>query len=199
MPKTRSRPKDIGERTPRPRSKLPAGPVEPLTLCLLRHGKSDWDGDLEDRERPLARRGEKAVPRMGEAMMALGLHPDIVLCSSAVRTRQTLELIRPYLSGSAGVRQEDDLYLAPPSVLLGHVHGLAPGFRQALIIGHNPGLHALGLDLVRDGPLDSITALARKLPTAGLVVIRFAVPTWADIAAATGTLLHFVTPGSLEA
>jgi phosphohistidine phosphatase len=198
MPKSGSRPDDIRERTPRPRSKLPAGPAEPLTLCLLRHGKSDWDEDLDDIDRPLARRGEKAVPRMGEAMMALGLHPDIVLCSGAVRTRQTLELIRPYLGGSAGIRHEDDLYLAPPSVLLGHVHRLAPGFRQALIIGHNPGLHALGLDLVRDGPRENITALARKLPTSGLVVIRFSVAAWANIATATGTLLHFVTPGSLE-
>lgn len=187
------------ERKSRPRSKLPAdGKVEPLTLTLLRHGKSDWaDEDQGDFERPLARRGEKAVPRIAGAMLGLGVEPDIVLCSSAVRAAQTLDLVRPCLSGSAGIELENDLYLAAPSVLLRHVHGLAAGFRHAMLIGHNPGLHALALDLVRDGDRALIGALARKLPTAGMVIIRFDVATWGEIRTATGTLLHFLTPSSL--
>jgi phosphohistidine phosphatase len=188
------------ERKPRPRSKPPADAIhDGLTITLLRHGKSDWaDDELADFERPLARRGEKAVPRIASAMAALGIAPDIVLCSSANRTAQTLDLVRPHLGGSTGIELDRSLYLASPSHMLARIQGLAPGFRHIMVIGHNPGLHALALDLIRDGDREMISALARKLPTAGLVVMHFPMANWTGIQTATGTLQHFLTPARLE-
>ena len=53
-----------------------------LTLSLLRHAKSSWDdGSIEDFERPLAKRGESAAPRMGAFMAEHDLAPQLILCS----------------------------------------------------------------------------------------------------------------------
>jgi phosphohistidine phosphatase len=128
----------------------------------------------------------------------LAIAPDLVLCSSATRTAQTLDLVRPHLSGSTGFELDRSLYLAPPSVILSRIQGLAAGFRHVMVIGHNPGLHALALDLIRDGDREAISTLARKLPTAGLVVMHFANADWSQIRIGTGTLQHFLTPARLE-
>ena len=90
-----------------------------LTLSLLRHAKSSWDdASLNDFDRPLSERGENAAPRVGAYMAAQGLAPEFVLCSPAVRARQTLDLVLPHLAGGPTVVYEDSFYLAAPSVLL---------------------------------------------------------------------------------
>ena len=69
-----------------------------LTLSLLRHAKSSWSNPaLPDRERPLATRGVTDAPLMGKAMAERGIDPELVLCSSARRTRDTLALVLPEL------------------------------------------------------------------------------------------------------
>ncbi len=67
-----------------------------LTLCLLRHAKSSSSNPtLPDRDRPLATRGVTDAPLMGKAMAERGIDPELVLCSSARRTRDTLALVLP--------------------------------------------------------------------------------------------------------
>jgi phosphohistidine phosphatase len=175
---------------------MPAGQ---LTLSLLRHAKSSRDvADMADIDRPLSKRGDKNAATMGSWMAGSGLAPDLILCSPSQRTRQTLAHVLPHLSGSPVVEHPDELYLAGPLLLLKHLHAVKKRDTHVMIIGHNPGLHALALDLIAGGPVPRIAALGRKLPTSGLVVLQFDVARWQDVVAGTGTLISFTTPGDLD-
>lgn len=171
-----------------------------LTLLLLRHAKSSWDNPLaDDFDRPLAERGRQAAPSMGRYIARHHLEPDLILCSSAERTQQTLELVRPILPGAEpAVRYEDDLYLATASNLLGHLKRLPPRWKRVMLVGHNPGLHDLAVMLAGDGEAAGLRAMAQKFPTAGLAVITFEASQWSQVAARTGTLISFVTPRGLN-
>ncbi|MET1010471.1 MAG: histidine phosphatase family protein, partial [Gaiellaceae bacterium] len=80
-------------------------------LHILRHAKSSWDDEgLPDHERPLAPRGEKAAARIADHVRSGSVAPDLVLCSTAVRARQTLAALLPVLPGDVEILLEDDLY-----------------------------------------------------------------------------------------
>jgi phosphohistidine phosphatase len=169
-----------------------------LTLSLFRHAKSSWaDARLKDFERPLNERGEDAAPRMGAFMARRGIVPDLILCSSAVRTRQTLDLVRPHLRGSPKILYEDALYLAAPSVLLKHIAKVPAKVRHVMVVGHDPGLHTLAQELSGSGRHEDLEALAEKFPTAGLAVIVFAVRQWTEVKRGGGRLELFVVPKRL--
>ena len=172
-----------------------------LTLSLLRHAKSAWgELGLDDYERGLAPRGLAAAPRMGRYLAAENLRPDLVLCSGAVRTRATLALVLPELRAPAPeIRYDDALYLASPITMLDAVRRLGKGPRHVLMVAHNPGLHALALELTGSGDRAALADLATKFPTAALVVFTFSTAaTWSDIRPGTGRLERFVTPRSLR-
>jgi phosphohistidine phosphatase len=169
-----------------------------LTLSLLRHGKSSWsNARLKDIERPLSGRGETAAPRMGTFMARQGIRPDLILCSPAVRARQTLDLVLPHPKGAPAVAYEEALYLASPRSLLKRIQKVAAKVRHAMIIGHNPGMHALALDLVGAGTPEDLEALAQKLPTAGLAVIVFNARSWTKVVRGGGRLELFMAPKRL--
>lgn len=169
-----------------------------LTLSLLRHAKSSWDeNSLDDFERPLNKRGEAAAPRMGSFMAQHGLAPDLVLCSSAVRARQTLDLVLPRLADRPQVVYEDDFYLAAPSVMLARLRKVDAKARHVMIVGHDPGMQGLALELAGDGEPKLLQALSTKFPTAGLAVIGFKSRMWSKVAPGTGRLALFATPKSL--
>lgn len=173
-------------------------PGEMLTLSLLRHAKSSWDdSQLDDFDRPLSKRGERAAPRMGAYMAEQGLDPDLILCSPAVRARHTLDLILPHLAGGPTVVYEDNFYLAASSVLLARLRHIGSNVHHAMIVGHDPGMQGLALELSGSGEADSLRALAAKFPTAGLAVIRFKVRDWPKIEPGKGRLDLFVTPKML--
>jgi phosphohistidine phosphatase len=172
-----------------------------LTLTLLRHAKSSWDDpELGDFDRPLAPRGETAAPRIGAAMVAAKLKPDLVVCSSALRTRQTLALVMvEFAKPMRDIVYEDDIYLATASSLLTRLRTVKRQATHIMLVGHNPGLHALALELVGDGRRKQIVAMARKFPTGGLAVIDFEdAESWTDVRAAGGALRLFVTPRALD-
>jgi len=169
-----------------------------LTLLLLRHAKSSWDdASLDDFDRPLAARGQAAAPRMGAYMAQQGLAPELILCSPAVRTRQTLELVLPHLAGGPTVVYEDSLYLAASSVLLARLRKIEGNVRQVMIVGHDPGMHGLALELAGAGDPEALQALAGKFPTGGLAVIAFRARHWAKVAPGKGRLDLFMTPKML--
>jgi phosphohistidine phosphatase len=167
-----------------------------LTLSLLRHAKSSWsDARLKDIERPLSDRGEKAAPRMGAFMARRGIEPDLVLCSPAVRTRQTLDLVLPHFKEAPKVVYEDALYLASPATLLKRVQKVAAAVRHTMIVGHDPGMHVLALELAGSGADEDLQALAQKFPTAGLAVIAFKARSWSKLGG--GRLELFMSPKRL--
>ncbi len=169
-----------------------------LTLSILRHAKSSWENPgAKDFDRPLAKRGEAAAPRMGAFMAKSGIAPDLILCSPAVRARQTLDLVLPQLTGTPTVEYEEAFYLAAPSVLLGRVRKIGPKMHHVMIVGHDPGMQGLAMELAGTGDAEALAALARKFPTAGLAVIRFKAREWAKIGPGKGRLDVFMTPKAL--
>ena len=170
-----------------------------LTLSLLRHAKSNRDDPLvEDFERPLAKRGAKAAPVVGAWLGSHELVPDVVLCSGAIRSRATLALLLPEFSAQPGrIVYDDDLYLAPAGDLLGAIRRIKDPARHVMVVGHNPGLHALALSLIRSGDKGDLAALAEGFPTCALAVFTFDTEEWSGIGHASGRLIHFVTPRQL--
>src|SRR3954452_246645 len=117
-------------------------------LYLLRRAKSSWDDPSRpDSERPLALRGERAAALMGEHLQASGIEPGLVLCSPAVRARQTLD----GLGVARDARVEPGLYGAAEGDLLQRLRTLPTILESALLIGHNPALEELTLMLAGQG------------------------------------------------
>ncbi len=168
-----------------------------VTLSLFRHAKSAWNTPgFGDYERPLAPRGEKAAPRMGAYMVREGLVPNLVLCSTALRARQTLELAQAEWDETPEIRFEDGLYHAGPAQILQLLQGLPASCGHAMIIGHNPGMYSLVAALSGDGEGDAFDELENNFPTAALGVIVFE-GSWSSIAPGAGHLQRFIVPRKL--
>ena len=141
------------------------------TLYLLRHAKSSWDEQLiADHDRPLAPRGRKDARAMCDHLRTLETPPELILCSSSVRTRQTLDLVAPAMP-DAEVETEDGIYAASASALLARLNELADGVESVMVIAHNPGLEQLAGRLADDGAA-GIQA-AGKFPTCALATLTF--------------------------
>jgi phosphohistidine phosphatase len=169
------------------------------TLHLLRHAKSSWDDPaLDDHDRPLAPRGERAALALADHWNACGVRPDLVLCSTACRARQTLERILPSWDPPPAVRWDPGLYLTSAPELLERVQGLADAHASVLLVGHNPGLGELAALLAGSGDPALRRRLVRKYPTGAWVELRFAVGHWRDVGSQGGKLLRFVRPKELR-
>jgi phosphohistidine phosphatase len=165
------------------------------TLHVLRHAKSSWEDEtLTDHERPLSPRGIRDAKRIAKHLGTLGAPPDVVLCSSAVRTRQTLDLVKASL-GDALVDVEDGLYGASADALLERLHGIPESARSALVIGHNPGLEELVLLLAAPGPL--LSEVIAKFPTGALATLALENQTWTDLHQGSAELVGYTTPRNL--
>lgn len=167
-----------------------------LRLLLFRHAKSSWDErDLADHERPLSPRGVNAAPKMGRFMVDSGYVPDLIVCSTAVRTRQTLALAFEE-SDIEGTKIEFDraIYEVGPNRILARIRQVNDEVATLMIIGHNPGMQTVALGLTGSGDTAVRQQLARKFPTAGLAVIDFEAKVWRDIEARSGHLVVFTAP-----
>lgn len=164
-------------------------------LYLLRHAKSSWsDAGLDDQDRPLAPRGRAAAHSVAVRMRRLDRRPEIVLCSPSRRTRETLEPILKELTGAIDVRIEPGLYAADARRLLRRLRRIPEQTSSALVVGHNPGLQDLAVELL--GPGRVPPEMIAKFPTAGLAVLRV-LGAWADLSAGTAELVEFERPADL--
>jgi phosphohistidine phosphatase len=165
-------------------------------LHLLRHAKSTWDEEAEDHERPLNKRGREAARLVGESLPKVIDAPDLVLCSSALRTRETAKLVLAGFSKSPRVLYEDELYLASKAKLMHRVRRIDETIGSVMIIGHNPGLHEFAIALAAPGSVGFSTLANGKFPTGARC--RFAVGiSWAEIESARHRLVDYVTVKSL--
>ena len=166
-------------------------------MFLMRHAKSSWDDpQLADQDRPLTSRGRKAAARMGEYMRDAGLRPSIVLCTSALRARQTLELLRPALPKETTVKVEPRLYTAGSKELQTRIRRLSPAATSVLVIGHNPAIQDLVLGLAWKSP--KLKAIRNKFPTAALAVLDAPIDEWRQLVSEEASLVDFVTPRGLR-
>ena len=170
-----------------------------LTLSLLRHAKSSWNNpSLPDQERPLATRGVADAPLVGRTMAERGIDPDLVLCSSARRTRDTLALVLPELKVEPQVIYKDELYHPSPGEMLEILREVPPSASRLLIVGHNPEIQAFALDLVGSGPKHYRDRLREKFSTGGLAVINFTSGNWKGVTVNSGSLNLFISPKDLR-
>jgi len=169
-------------------------------LMLLRHAKSDWTrAGARDHERTLAARGREAAPRVGAYMVHHGLNPDLVLCSTAVRARETWDLVAKAFAPKPSVVFEERIYEAGANALLEVVRETKSGVHALLLTGHNPGLHDFAQRLIASGDTDARQRLTEKFPTGALAVIDFAVDDWRNLHQRSGRLDRLVVPRMLEA
>ena len=166
-------------------------------LYLLRHAKASWkQPELADHERPLAGRGRRAAAVIARHMRDHAVAPELVLCSTARRARETCELIQPALA-TATVRHEPALYGADTAALLERLHRVADGTGSVLMIGHNPAIEQLALELARPSP--ARRQLEAKFPTAALATLEFPGPSWRELDRGRAELVGLVRPRDLEA
>ena len=92
---------------------------------LLRHAKSDWPNGVSDHERPLAPRGQRDAPRIGQEIARRGLSPDHAIISTSRRTRETFSFIEPFLDRHT-VRYERAIYEAAPEAILRVIRAAEP-------------------------------------------------------------------------
>jgi phosphohistidine phosphatase len=168
---------------------------EMKTLVLMRHAKSAWDNaDLPDIERPLSPRGQKAAPLVGERLKKAGYHPDVILCSTARRTRETLDLITLSLPKKAKVQYLKELYMAVPREMLNLIAKTPDSAQTVMLVGHNPGIGSLAGWLAGEGDSELLSKIRRKFPTAAAAVITFDVTRWSEVAGEGGVLAAFLRP-----
>ena len=172
------------------------GLVDVKRLRLLRHAKSSWDEPgLDDRERPLAPRGRKATRRLARWITEHDVHPGLVVCSPAVRARETLDPLLDAL-GSPEVEADERLYHASAAELLDRVRELGDELDDVLLVGHNPGFADLSLMLAR--PSTHRDRVAEKLPTGALVTLDASVERWSEVGPDTADLVDLVLPRELD-
>lgn len=158
-------------------------------LLLLRHAKSSWTDDTTpDFARPLAPRGERDAPAMGERLANLGIAVAHIVSSPALRARRTAELVAAALGYAADdIQLVPELYLAVPRTILDVIARQIDTLDSLLVVGHNPGLTELANGLLPELDLDD-------LPTAAVVAVRCDTPHWARVATAPRELAFYDFP-----
>jgi phosphohistidine phosphatase len=168
-------------------------------LYVLRHAKSSWDDhDAADHERPLSERGRRAVRLLAGYIGANGIAPELVLCSSARRTRETLE----GLGLKSRVLVEHRLYGAGADDLIERLRALPADLGSVMLVGHNPAMQMLVLALAaaepgdRDGA-ERLEEIRRKLPTGALVTLETG-DEWPQLDLGSARLVDYVRPKALQ-
>lgn len=162
------------------------------TLMLLRHAKSSWkDDSLDDHERPLNKRGERAAPVVGHLVRDQALVPDAITSSTAVRARTTAQAVADACGYSSDVVLTDELYLASAGEILRYAQERTDeSAERIMLVGHNPGME----DLV-----NRLAGRRESFPTAALAVFMLGIESWRSLELGVETTLaNLWRPRELE-
>lgn len=173
-------------------------PVTHRTLLLLRHAKSDYPSGVGDHDRPLAARGVREAALAGDwiktALDRTG-GVDAVLCSTATRTRQTLQRT----GITAPVQYADRIYDSTPGVVIDEIRRVqslfAADVATLLVVGHEPVMSSLALNLANEDTRNSAVAqkILAKFPTSSVALLRTTEP-WDQLALGSAELVDFHIP-----
>lgn len=165
-------------------------------LYLFRHAKASWvlAGEL-DYERGLTERGFEDCAVMREPIERLDPAPELVLCSGARRARETLEGVASALPKRTVVEYDDRIYEASVATLVEVMQGVGPEVSAAMIVGHNPSMHDLAVELAQDGP--ELQAMAGSFPKAALAELQIE-GEWSKVGENCASLTQFVRPKDLR-
>jgi len=161
------------------------------TLLLLRHAKSDWDDSSQrDFDRPLASRGLRDAPTIGNALRKRSPLPELIISSPAARAKATVEAVVTAAKLTTRLQFDEAIYGATSAELLKLIRRLPDNSSCALLVGHNPGFE----DLV-----GRLTGSPERMPTAALACVEFLIDHWEDVEDGRGRLVSLLTPKKLEA
>lgn len=153
------------------------------SLHLLRHAEAQWQspGPGGDHVRPLSSRGTQQARGVGLHLRAAGI--DLILVSSATRTKQTAEA----LGLGVPMLASDAIYNAGAQQILGELHQVPERYNGVLVVGHAPGIPALA-HLLADAFSEPAarSVIAYRYPPATLASLTVHTP-WAKLQAATLT------------
>ena len=167
-------------------------------LTVLRHAKSSWDEPgLDDFSRPLNERGWKSARRMGRELKDRGIRFDLVLASTATRVRETIQGVQEEYDFAAPIRFEQDIYLAATQALISLVRDLPDDVESPLLVGHNPGLERLIVELTHDDAKGWRDRIAGKYPTGALAVIELPAGKWSEMKRGSGEIVELILPRGL--
>lgn len=156
-----------------------------LTLHILRHANTLSNSKTgEDFDRELSPKGLKQSEVLGSFLKLNNLKPEVIFCSSAKRTRQTLKEIQKVFKFENSIEFKDDLYLASMGEMFDTVSNLSSK-RDALIIGHNNGISDL-ITYLTDDYLD--------IPTCTFVSLSFDVKNWNEISKGLAKMDVYFSP-----
>ncbi|HEY0118773.1 MAG TPA: histidine phosphatase family protein [Cellulomonas sp.] len=165
-------------------------------LVLLRHAKAEHGLDVPDVNRPLTVRGRRQSAEVGTALADAGLVPDLVLCSSSVRTRQTWELAKARLGAEPPVTYADELYDAGVDQVIAAVRAVHEAAGVVLVVGHEPAMSRTAAALAALGSDEATYARVQAgVPTGSWSVLAPIGP-WADLARGSARLLRLVVPAT---
>ncbi|MBD0675352.1 SixA phosphatase family protein [Streptomyces sp. CBMA156] len=168
----------------------------PRRIIVLRHAKADWPDGVDDHERPLADRGRHQAQDAGRWLADSGINPDYVLCSTALRTRETWKTAAHELTKRARKTvYEERVYEASPGEIIAVLQETPEEHADVVLVGHNPGV--LGLTQVLAGDAGDPDALERLrlggFPTAGIAVLSFD-GSWKGVEPGVAELVSYHTP-----
>ena len=149
------------------------------TLLLMRHGKSSWKDTKhqdDDKLRPLTKKGEKDAHKMCELLEEKDLFPQVILTSTARRSRATANIFLDHCCGEITFIALDDLYMAEPPAIREALITVPDRADRAMVIGHNPGLECL---------LQFLTGAVESLPTANVAYLELSIDRWSELAIGT--------------
>lgn len=150
-----------------------SSPPDGHRLLLMRHAKSDWaDPGLADADRPLNRRGRRDAPRIAEWLFESGNVPDVILCSSAKRTRETVDRMNEVWPDPVPVYPARDLYLAAAETILRVIRSDGCDVARLMIVAHNPGLAEL---------ICRASGQVSDCPTAAISIFDAALDRWGEL------------------
>ncbi len=168
-------------------------------LLLLRHSKAAPPVGREDYARALTGRGREDANKVGSLIAGRGFIPDLVVHSSAERTRETAELVARQWPAAVRRLSEQSLYEAPYPLILKLIRQLPADAACVMIVGHNPGMCDIANQLAGESADFDRHRMAAQFPTSGLAVLDFDGETWADVRPREARLVAFVAAGDAGA
>jgi phosphohistidine phosphatase len=164
---------------------------ENRTLVLLRHAKSAYPDGVADHARPLAPRGRKEAGLAGDWLRANLPAIDAVLCSTAIRARETLA----HTGIDASVRYVDRLYGATPGAVIDEITRVGDDVAALVVIAHEPTMSQVALGLAESGSANTAAAedISRKFPTSAMAIFHFG-RSWSDLQLGSAELVDFHVP-----
>jgi phosphohistidine phosphatase len=158
------------------------------TLIVMRHAKSSWDNPVEDIARSLNERGRNGAAALGNWMRTLSIIPDEILCSTAVRTQETGQLLKI----ETPLSLNKALYMTTSDVMMNHVQRTTGD--TVLIIAHNPGIGEFAERLAITAPNNPRFF---NYPSGATTVFNCDIDAWSDLKFGTATATQFITPHDL--